>query len=61
MGGKVSHVVNATSEDEIVAAVKEADAEGTPVLVIGGGSNILASDEPFDGVVVRILAPKSRS
>ncbi|MCI7305214.1 MAG: UDP-N-acetylmuramate dehydrogenase, partial [Trueperella sp.] len=39
-------------EAEIVDAVSTADAEGRPVLVVGGGSNILASDEPFDGVVV---------
>ncbi|MDP9831858.1 UDP-N-acetylmuramate dehydrogenase [Trueperella abortisuis] len=52
VGGPVAEVVNATSEAEIVDAVSTADAEGRPVLVVGGGSNILASDEPFDGVVV---------
>lgn len=53
VGGPVASVVNATSEAEIIDAITQADAEGTPVIVIGGGSNILASDEPFDGVVVR--------
>ena len=53
VGGPVSTVVNATSEAEIIDAVAQADAEGAPLIVIGGGSNILASDEPFDGVVVR--------
>lgn len=52
VGGPVAEVVNATSEAEIVDAVSTADAEGRPVLVVGGGSNILASDKPFDGVVV---------
>lgn len=52
VGGPVAEVVNAKSEAEIVDAVSTADAEGRPVLVVGGGSNILASDEPFDGVVV---------
>lgn len=52
VGGPVAEVVNASTEAEIVDAVSTADAEGRPVLVVGGGSNILASDEPFDGVVV---------
>ena len=38
---------------ELVDAVRTADAEGTDVLVLGGGSNLLVADEGFDGVVVR--------
>lgn len=53
VGGKIKDLVLATSEADIVDAVRQADEEGLPVLVIGGGSNILASDAPFDGVVVR--------
>ena len=52
-GGRVASVIHAYSEREIIDAVRAADEEGKPLLVIGGGSNILASDEPFDGVVVR--------
>ncbi|MEW6902395.1 UDP-N-acetylmuramate dehydrogenase [Trueperella pyogenes] len=52
VGGPVAAVVNASSEAEIIDAVSTADAEGRPLLVVGGGSNILASDKPFDGVVV---------
>ncbi|VEI12883.1 UDP-N-acetylmuramate dehydrogenase [Trueperella bialowiezensis] len=53
VGGKAARVVTATTEDELVDTIAQADHEGTPVLVLGGGSNVLASDEPFDGVVVR--------
>ncbi|QOR45169.1 UDP-N-acetylmuramate dehydrogenase [Trueperella pecoris] len=52
VGGPVARVVNATSEAEIIDAVRTADEEGTAVLVVGGGSNILASSKPFDGVVI---------
>ncbi|MES6118677.1 SseB family protein, partial [Cutibacterium acnes] len=38
---------------ELVDTVRTADEAGTPVLVLGGGSNVLASDDPFPGVVVR--------
>ena len=36
-------------------AVRAADDAGTPLLVLGGGSNVLASDDGFAGVVVRDL------
>lgn len=53
VGGPVGGYVEAATEAELVEAVRQADAEGTPLLVIGGGSNILASDAGFAGVVVR--------
>lgn len=53
VGGEIAQLVEAASESEIIEAVKAADAEGLPLLMLGGGSNLLASDEPFPGVVVR--------
>ena len=53
VGGPVRSYLEATTQEEVTQAVRQADAEGTPVLVIGGGSNVLASDAGFDGLVVR--------
>lgn len=53
VGGEIGTYVEAASEEEIIAAVQQADANGAPLLVLGGGSNVVASDAPFDGVVVR--------
>jgi UDP-N-acetylmuramate dehydrogenase len=53
VGGPVARLVEATTEAELVGAVREADEQGTALLVLGGGSNLLASDDGFDGVVVR--------
>ncbi|WP_226924377.1 UDP-N-acetylmuramate dehydrogenase [Georgenia satyanarayanai] len=53
VGGPVARLVDATTEAELVDAVREADERGTALLVLGGGSNLLASDDGFDGVVVR--------
>ncbi|WP_454086110.1 UDP-N-acetylmuramate dehydrogenase [Georgenia sp. Marseille-Q6866] len=53
VGGPVARLVEATTEAELLAAVREADEQGTALLVLGGGSNLLASDDGFDGVVVR--------
>lgn len=38
-----------------MAAVTAADASGEPVLLVGGGSNLLVSDAGFPGAVVRVL------
>lgn len=53
VGGPIARLVDAASEAELIDAVRHADATGTPLLVLGGGSNLLASDAGFDGVVVR--------
>lgn len=52
LGGPVDRVVAAGSADEIVEAVRTADDAGEPVLVLGGGSNLVAADDGWPGVVV---------
>ena len=54
VGGPVTRYVEAGAEEDLVAAVSRADRAGVRVLVVGGGSNILASDEPFEGTVVLV-------
>ncbi len=53
IGGPIAQYVETASEDDLIAAVTYADEHNLPLLVIGGGSNIVASDTPFEGVVVR--------
>lgn len=53
VGGPAEGYVETSTEAELIDAVRSADADGTPLLVIGGGSNLLVADEGFDGVVVR--------
>lgn len=53
VGGPIGSLVEATTEAELIDAVRTADEEGKKLLVIGGGSNVLAADDAFDGVVVR--------
>lgn len=55
IGGEPRTLITARSESEIIAAVSEADREGRPITVIGGGSNILFR-ETFAGDVVRIAS-----
>jgi UDP-N-acetylmuramate dehydrogenase len=54
IGGPIRALVIASTELELIEAVRTADASGTPVLLIGGGSNLLCSDDGFDGTVIAI-------
>ncbi|WP_329401267.1 UDP-N-acetylmuramate dehydrogenase [Streptomyces melanogenes] len=54
LGGPAERLVTAVSDDEVVAAVREADEAGTPLLVIGGGSNLVIGDKGFAGTALRI-------
>lgn len=53
VGGAPRRYVETTTEAELIDAVRAADADSEPVLVLGGGSNLLVADDGFDGVVVR--------
>ncbi|MFF9260582.1 MULTISPECIES: UDP-N-acetylmuramate dehydrogenase [Streptomyces] len=54
LGGPAARLVTATTDAEVVEAVREADAAGTPLLVVGGGSNLVIGDKGFDGTALRI-------
>ncbi|MEF3118446.1 UDP-N-acetylmuramate dehydrogenase [Streptomyces chrestomyceticus] len=54
LGGPATRLLTATTDDEVIAAVREADAAGTPLLVIGGGSNLVIGDKGFEGTALRI-------
>jgi UDP-N-acetylmuramate dehydrogenase len=54
LGGPARRLVTAYDEAELVSAVRAADTAAEPLLVLGGGSNVVLPDEGFDGTVVRI-------
>ena len=54
-GGTPARMIEAPTVDELVSALREAWADGEPLLVVGGGSNLFVGDEPYDGTVVRVL------
>lgn len=53
VGGPAAQMVLATTEAEIIDTVKAADAANTPLMMLGGGSNMVVSDVGFPGIVVR--------
>ena len=56
LGGSASRLVAAYDADELVDAVRAADAGDGPVLVLGGGSNVVLPDAGVPGTVVRVCA-----
>jgi UDP-N-acetylmuramate dehydrogenase len=54
LGGPARRWVEASTEAELVEEVRRADEAGEPLLVLGGGSNVVVADEGFDGTVVRV-------
>jgi UDP-N-acetylmuramate dehydrogenase len=54
LGGPARRLVEATTDDEVVETVRAADRGGVPLLIVGGGSNLVIGDQGFDGTVLRI-------
>ncbi|OZF54391.1 UDP-N-acetylmuramate dehydrogenase [Rhodococcus sp. 14-2470-1a] len=54
LGGLAREFAVATTSDELVSLVRDADASGTPVLLVGGGSNLVVGDQGFDGLVIKV-------
>jgi len=54
VGGVADRVIEVEDAEELVAAVREADEAGRPLLLLGGGSNVVAPDAGWDGDVVAV-------
>lgn len=52
VGGPARYFVVAGSEDDVVQSLDFAKGLSMPVFVLGGGSNVLISDEGFPGLVI---------
>jgi UDP-N-acetylmuramate dehydrogenase len=54
VGGPARRYLAARTTDALIDAVRECDQTGEPLLVLGGGSNLLVGDDGFDGTVVHV-------
>lgn len=54
LGGPARRFVVAETTEDLVTTVRGLDDAGEPVLLVGGGSNLVIGDDGFDGTVVRI-------
>jgi UDP-N-acetylmuramate dehydrogenase len=53
-GGDAELFARPSSEDELTELLRWADEEGTPVEVIGSGSNLLVADDGVRGLVMKL-------
>lgn len=53
-GGRAKYFMAARSADEITRCIAAASRLGIPYFVIGGGSNLLVSDDGYDGLIIRV-------
>jgi UDP-N-acetylmuramate dehydrogenase len=54
VGGPARRMIITETETELIEKVRELDAAGEPLLILGGGSNLLVGDSGFDGTVIKI-------
>ncbi|MFA5126541.1 MAG: UDP-N-acetylmuramate dehydrogenase [Patescibacteria group bacterium] len=54
IGGPADYFVVAMTKEEVQEAVKFAQDKKIPILALGGGSNLLISDQGFRGLVIKL-------
>lgn len=59
VGGPAKNILHVSTEAEIIAAIE--GAGDSPLLIIGGGSNLLVSDAGFEGTVIHIANNQAES
>jgi len=53
IGGPARYFLIATTKDELVAALRAAKENNLSFYLLGGGSNLLAADGGFDGLIIK--------
>jgi len=54
LGGNARFMTEVHTKDEVAEICKNAKAKTIPFFVLGGGSNVIAKDEGFAGIVIRM-------
>lgn len=60
VGGPAARLVTVDNTYDLVEVVREVDDADEPLLVVGGGSNLVISDAGFPGTVVHITSTEVR-
>jgi UDP-N-acetylmuramate dehydrogenase len=54
LGGPAEHFYTADTDANLVAAIRDVEGHGDRLLILGGGSNVVISDDGYRGTVVRV-------
>ncbi|MDO8499342.1 MAG: UDP-N-acetylmuramate dehydrogenase [bacterium] len=58
IGGEARFLIDVTETDKFVGLLNYLLGEGIDWMILGSGTNVLFNDEPFDGVVIKVLTKK---
>lgn len=57
LGGNARFMTEVHTAEDVATVYRNAKAQSLPVFIIGGGSNVIARDEGFAGIVIRMRIP----
>ena len=60
IGGPAQYLAFPKNQDELIILLQEAKAGGMPIYLLGGGSNLLVSDEGVQGLVISLAGDFSK-
>jgi len=60
IGGLARFLVETTETEKLVGLLNFLSEEGIEYFVLGGGSNVIFSDDEFEGVVIKIMSSKQQ-
>jgi UDP-N-acetylmuramate dehydrogenase len=56
VGGPAKYFIEIEKEEDLIEALKFAKEKRLPIFILGGGSNVLVSDQGVDGLVIKFKA-----
>ncbi len=59
LGGPCQQLIECSSPDELITTIKNLHHGSTPFILIGGGSNLVVSDQGLNCAVIRYVAPSA--
>lgn len=54
VGGNASYYVEITGEEQLIKVIEAAKQADIPYYIMGNGSNLLVTDEGYDGLIIKI-------
>lgn len=57
LGGPARFMVEVRTADEAASVYRNSKDKNLPIFILGGGSNVIATDEGFAGIVIRVRIP----
>lgn len=57
IGGNAKYFIEAHTKEEVAEICKKAELRSLKVYAIGSGSNVIAKDDGFDGIIMRVCVP----